>query len=330
MADATEDPATSGDPPLDTEGSTPDGPDAQVESDVVPTDDGGALAAAGANPFRQNRLLTPERVGPLSQTADALRGRLAEELSRWVNEVRIETRPLEQVDLATLAADGSDLAVVKARDHLAYGLVTTELSLAIPAVAVLCGGQPDEMAEARPLSKIEVSVFDLVLESALRLAAESFDAGPCEIAYHVIAAAALPTPSDEPAIAVPFHVKVGPAEGLLTFVLTASHLQTHVEALDQRIAGRQAARGRGPNELVARALVPVPVELIVGFEPMAVPAGQLVGLEVGDVIRTGKSVSQNLVARIGDESLYQVRAAQRGQRLVAEILGPVSSRKDTA
>ncbi|MEL6984477.1 MAG: FliM/FliN family flagellar motor C-terminal domain-containing protein, partial [Actinomycetota bacterium] len=62
-------------------------------------------------------------------------------------------------------------------------------------------------------------------------------------------------------------------------------------------------------------------ELIAGFEPLQVPARQLADLQIGDVIRTRQSVSRPLVARVGGERLFHIRAAQRGQRLVAELTG---------
>ncbi|MEL7156772.1 MAG: FliM/FliN family flagellar motor switch protein, partial [Actinomycetota bacterium] len=71
----------------------------------------------------------------------------------------------------------------------------------------------------------------------------------------------------------------------------------------------------------------VPVELIVGFDSIRVPARILADLQEGDVLRTGQLISQSLVARVGTERVFSVRAAQQGQRLVAEVTGRIASKE---
>ncbi|MDH4365452.1 MAG: FliM/FliN family flagellar motor switch protein, partial [Acidimicrobiia bacterium] len=122
---------------------------------------------------------------------------------------------------------------------------------------------------------------------------------------------------------------VGNVEGRLVLGLAMGHLQTYSEEMDRRIAGRVPARTSTVNVRAARAVAPVPVELAVGFDLFRVPAGQLAGLRVGDVVRTGQSVTRPLVGRIGPERLFHVRAAQRGQRLVAEVMGKLDPGKAT-
>ncbi len=306
-------------------------PDA-ADDDAVASDDDvvdNAPVPADRNPFRQTRLVTADRRPLLAQTADDLRERLAEELSRWVSEAELVAEPIEQVDLYDLADAERDVAVIRAQDHLAYGLVSTELALALPLVAALCGGAAAPEEEIRPLTRIEASVFDLIVEATVNLAAQAFGVGPCQVAHHVVGAAALPSGTDEPALALPYRMTIGETTGLVTFAFPASQLQLHLEELDQRISGRAAERQRrSVNRSVARALVPVPVEVVVGFEPISVPTHQLAALAPGDVIRTGQLLSRSLVARIGSENLFYVRAAQRGQRLVAEVLGPTPSGKE--
>ena len=107
----------------------------------------------------------------------------------------------------------------------------------------------------------------------------------------------------------------------MTIAMSASQLQDYSEEVDRRIAGLLASKSDEPNAQIVRAVQPVVVELIAGFEPLQVSARQLADLQIGDVIRTRQSINRPLIARVGGERLFHIRAAQRGQRLVAELTG---------
>lgn len=290
-----------------------------AESEAVADESG----VSELNPFQQTRLLTAERSQLFMRTAETLAERLEEELSRWLTDSTVKSEPVEQCLIADLAQADTDLAIVKSSYHLSHAVIATDLQLALSIVAVLCGGVGQPPSDVRPLSRLEMGVFDLILQPLLDLASTLFAVGPCELGTHVNNASALPDSQPEPAISIPLLLSVANIEGRLTIGLTAGQLQTYSEELDRRIAGRLATKKGAPNVHVVRAVRPVPVDLIVGFDLMRVPAGQLADLQVGDVLRTGQLVSKNLVARVGAERIFRVRAAQRGQRLVAELIGPV-------
>jgi flagellar motor switch protein FliM len=277
---------------------------------------------SGGNPFQHARPLTSERAQLISRTAETLAARFGDELSRWLPESTVTAEEVVQTRIPDLALPGTDLAVVKARYHLSYGLVVTELPLALSLVSILCGGTAQAGPDVRPLSRLEMGVIDLLLNPLIDLTAQLFEIGPVELGTHVASASALPESQPEPAIAVPLHLAVGPVEGRITVGLTLGQLQTYSQEIDRRVAGRLTTRSSVPNALTVRAVSPVEVELVIGFEPLRVPAGTLAGLQVGDVLRTRQSVSRNLVARVGSERIFNVRAAQRGQRLVAELISP--------
>ncbi|MEM7339736.1 MAG: FliM/FliN family flagellar motor switch protein [Actinomycetota bacterium] len=319
MADTGDDTMTTDDDAASSEGAPTGEQDPAADS----------MSSTERNPFRQTRLLTAERSQTFNQTAEQLRERIASVLSKWLSEASVEAGPVEQVDLVDVATSDRDIAIIRPANHLDYGLIVTDLSLALPLTAILCGGPSQPEDELRALSRIEICVYDLILESTLELATDELNVGPASIGGHVAHAAALPPPPDEPSLALPFTITVGSTSGDLVFAFTAAHLQDFTEALDAQIAGRIGARETGPNNQIVQALVPVPVEIVVGFEPTQISTRRLAELDVGDVLHTGRSLASNLVARIGDESIFHVRAAQQGQRLVAEILGPVSTRKET-
>jgi flagellar motor switch protein FliM len=280
-------------------------------------------APSSANPFQQARLLTVERAQQFNRTAETLAERYEDELGRWLSDVSVTAEPVEQVMVPDLATGSTDLAVIKSQYQMTHGVIATDLVLALSIVAMLCGGVAKPSPDERPLSRLEMGVFDLVLRPLLDLAVELYEIGPTELGPHLSTAAALPDSQPEPAIAVILAISAGGAEGRIILAMSASQLQEYSEDIDRRIAGLSASRSNEPNIQIIRAVQPVTVELIAGFEPLQVPAGQLADLRVGDVIRTRQSISRPLIARVGGERLFQIRAAQRGQRLVAEVTGHI-------
>lgn len=278
-------------------------------------------APSGDNPFQQGRLLSSERAQLFNRTAESLAERFEDDLGRWLSDVSVKAGAVEQMNHIDLADGTNDLAITKSMYKMTHGVIATDLVLALSIVAMLCGGAANPLPEGRPLSRLEMGVLDLVLQPLLEWAVALFDLGSTELGHHVSTAAALPDSQPEPAVAVSLEITVGEVEGKVVVAMSATQLQDYSEDVDRRIAGLSAARSDRPNAQVIRAVQPVVVELIAGFEPLQVPAGQLADLQVGDVIRTRQSISRPLIARVGDERLFNIRPAQRGQRLVAELTG---------
>lgn len=272
------------------------------------------------NPFKGANMLTGDRAPMFGRTIETLAERAEAAVARWLPDTTVGFDPAEQVMIPDLARPDTDLAIIKSDYHLTHGVIATELGLAMTMVATLCGGvgQPPP-EELRPLSRLETGVYDLILTPVLNLATDLFMVGKSELGQHVSNATALPDSTPEIGVAIPLKLTMGTVEGRVTLAFTAGQLQAYLEDTDRKIAGRLATTGSRSRNEVIRAVRPVPVDLIVGFDPVAVPAGQLAGLGVGDVLRTRQLVSKSLVARVGGQRVFRVRAAQRGQRLVAEI-----------
>lgn len=283
------------------------------------------MTAVADNPFQQARLLTNARSQMFARTAEKLGESYQDELGKWLSDARVVPEAIEQTTLYEMGTANTDLTVIKSRYQTTYGLITIDLDLALAMVAVLCGGLATPPTETRPLTRLEYGVIDLVLEPFMDLAVELYELEPTELSAHFASPSALPHAQPDPSISVPYTVTVAGVEGKVCLGLTATMLQNYSEEIDRKIAGQLATRRDEPNRSVVRAVQPVVVELIAGFEPMQVPARQLVGLQVGDVLRTTQSVTRPLIARVGGEKLFHIRAAQEGQRLVAELTGIIES-----
>ncbi len=92
-----------------------------------------------------------------------------------------------------------------------------------------------------------------------------------------------------------------------------------MEIIDRQINGQR--RNESPiGSAAAAALQRVVVPVVVGFAGIRVPAMDMANLHPGDVLRTGQSLGRQLVASVGNQPVFTVKAGQRGERLVAEVL----------
>jgi len=272
------------------------------------------------NPLQQARPLTAERQQYFARTAETLAEKFESEMARWLGGTSVRAVSVEQAPLVSLVGDDTDLVVVSAVDHLNNGLVVSDLRLVLGVVVGLCGGDPSKQSNLlRPLTRLETGVYDLVLKPIIDHAGQLFRIGEMSLGIHAATVDALPDSKPEPGIALKFAVTIGSIEGHVIIGFPLTHLQDYSEEVDRRMAGR-LTRPSHPNPQAARAMKPVVVDLVVGFDPVRIPAASLAGLQVGDVLRTGQSVSKSLVARVGNEKVFTVRAGQRGHRLVAELI----------
>ncbi|MGH1493851.1 MAG: FliM/FliN family flagellar motor switch protein, partial [Acidimicrobiales bacterium] len=283
--------------------------------------DDASSGSAGGGVFGGAGLLSSERSVFFDRVGELVAEQFGEELGRWVGDVEVVFGSVvEGLGFDELEIDGRDLAVVRPVLGSGFGVIGTELGLALSVVSQLCGGSGGPVGVERLLSRLEVGVFDLVLSPLVGLVAEQLELGSCELEGHVSGLSALGDSGSGPVLGFCFKVRVGGVEGQLVFGLPGGLLSGFVSGVDRRVAGEGAAvSDSGPCVEIVRAVRPVLVELVAGFELLRVPAGDLVGLQVGDVVRTGLSVGRPLVGRVGEQRLFQVRPGASGQRLVAEI-----------
>lgn len=277
--------------------------------------------ASGADPrsLFEARRLTPERAALFQRSGDALAALIEEELGKWLNDVSVRAGAIEETTMSAVVAGDVDVCILEAQEHLSSAVVSTDSELALMLVTLLCGGMsPGESAD-RPLSRLEVGVLDLLLAPVIDRTTDAFRIGACTIVGHVSDTFQLPDFPEQPAIAIPMQIDQTHLSGRILMAFTVSQLQAFNETVDRRLAG-QSNRAAVRNRVIEQSIRPVPVEMVIGFNHMKVPAGDLADLHVGDVLRLRQSITTDLVARVGSERIFSVRAGQRGQQIVAEIL----------
>ncbi len=108
-------------------------------------------------------------------------------------------------------------------------------------------------------------------------------------------------------VLAPFTLTVEPVTYELPIVLPRAVVEG-----DEIAAGRGVAR-------IEEAVAEVPLELEIAFEPLRVPALEIEGLEVGDVLRLEHRSVEPLTALVGGRPMLRVHPGRPGRHLTVEV-----------
>lgn len=283
-----------------------------------------AIAAPGGEgdvrpyDFGRSVWLASHRADALRQTAGEIARHTTELLSNWnanwmvsAGELRVgRPEPAANVDWALL--------------HLANwrerGMIMIDHSVSLSILVHLLGDPTIEIGPLRPLTPLEYSVVDLILDPLIDLTTSQLFLGGGAGIIHVDGAESAISGAETELTFFELEIDTGANQGVIAVGLPAVSLQTFAEFVDRRQAGaRSKSEGRTSPQAL-RVLGGVDLEAIVRFNPFPVNAGTITMLAEGDVLRTGHPVHRPLVAEIGGKALYLVEAGQRGERLVAEVV----------
>lgn len=282
--------------------------------------DGDSKTAEKAN-LLEPRGLTAGRAALFQQAADTCGVRCADELDKWMSDFGVKAGAIAQVSLEELGDKTvRHITVLECDDGVSRGLICMDLPLALGLATLLLGGRPGDYVDPRPLTALEAGVIEQILRPVNDLIVDAYRLNPIKIEGHVSETFLIPDLADEPAIEIPIRIEGAQLEGRLTYGLYMSTLQRFSDSVDRRLAGTSGRRYR-QNSMANRAVQPIPLDVTVGFEPVLVSAGDIAGLQAGDVLRTTHAITKDLIARVGETTIFNVRAGQIGKRLVAEVVG---------
>ncbi len=206
--------------------------------------------------------------------------------------------------------------------------------IAFPMIDRLFGGPGAEMPDTRALTEIEAAVMHGVIRGTLEAYAEAWrnigdfrmSAGSIETNPMFVQVAA---PS-EIVITVAIDVRVGEHVGVITFCLPYPTLEHILDKLSAHNWFRTQSREVQPDDLealqtiVGTAKVPVVAEL--GRTELTI--GEVLGLEVGDVILLDGGVERPVTVRVGNQPKFTGRPGRVRGRLAVEITGDATKGDD--
>lgn len=299
----------------------------------------GLAEAREATPYQFGlpRRLSEEKLALYHEAARQIALDAENAISQWVQGCSVEADPVAEID-ANTGLFGSSGPLGEESNHdvvpltiagVACGTLATELELALAVVSGALGGSARAEIEIRPLTSIEVRVFDLIGTAVLNAACRTLlidGVGLERSRGDGFSASDDEKPKD--LIAFGLGVEVAGERRSIVLAFDMAALQRFSDVVDSRLTGRRHATPVKPSPLVARALHPVPLHLAVEVGRAQLTAREVVELRSGDVIKTRVPVDADLVASAGDTDLFEVRLGQRGNKLVAEIVSPIAGEAD--
>ena len=317
--------------PVDTPG------DAAITEPVDATDDGAIEEPAGQpetprfarfDPSQSGRL-NPREVEALTQLQQVL----AEDVSISLGAVmgvgvEVEFVSVDQIEYSHFLEqleESSYLAAVHMDPSETRALVKIEPALAFPVIDLLLGGEGKPGFPSREMTDIEVQVLETtvgaIVRDLQRTVSTVFECG-VTLEERVPAAEALQVmPPRERALALSFEVKMPEATGKFQFLWPALVSNAILEALLLRTSYRQQRSPAETSEALREHLMNTrfPVELV--LPDMPIHAGNLLGLQVGQILTLPHAIEDDAVLRIGNREVFwalPVRGSMTRGALVKE------------
>ena len=227
--------------------------------------------------------------------------------SSWVGHVESPSG-VYVVDLQPLALPG----VLTISGDLLYGIVDRIL-----------GGEGTVSTEARELSETEYSVAESIVMPIIETVAEGIsELVPVEgrlAGQYTNIAMANPLPLHEVVVATHFQVVGAPLMGDMRWVIPYSGIEPYLDELSKArfvAAANRAGEFRGVLETTVSA---VPLELSVELGRTQMPLADLMGLDVGDVVRLDTRIGQLLACTVQGQNKFQGQLGARGPRFAVRI-----------
>ncbi len=240
-------------------------------------------------------------------------------LENWTAKIEVQAGELSTVSISSF--EDAPLHYVEAAldesGQSAFLLFDTKMALSI--VTLMMGGNGDPGEEARALTPLEAGLLADLAMTMFEQFARELHLGPVRFKAHHSDQSTMRDGVAEILMSFSLNLQGSKASGGCQLAISPLSLQAHMEIIDRQINGQR--RNESPiGSAAAAALQPVVVPVVVGFAGIRVPAMDMANLHPGDVLRTGQSLGRQLVASVGNQPVFTVKAGQRGERLVAEVL----------
>ncbi len=183
----------------------------------------------------------------------------------------------------------------------------------------LCGDPMRDIGDVRPLSPLESSVVELVLQPIADAVVSQLLIGSNVRLRHEESATMALGAADDSITSLELRLDTGERQGSIGIGVPSAALRSFAEFVDHRQAGERGRDGVGAPE-VAEALGQTAVPVVVHFDPFDLTAATISALAPGDVIKTGHPVHRPLVSEMGGTHMHLVEPGQQGERLVVTVV----------
>jgi flagellar motor switch protein FliM len=311
---------------------------AAMAVDVVGPIIGHRMSASGEAPevryydFRRPDRFTREQLRILTDLHDDMAVKMSESISGYIRTGL--TLTLSEL----VQASYEDFVDVTTERYFVYAvslapfprtlILAITADVAFAAIDRMQGGAGKKLKDIRPATDME---RELLQKYLVPLALESIKGAWADIETLKPSIVASDTSSAYLRVALPadacltaeFAVKLGNAEGAVRLCYPFALVEPALAIIAAQNTPPSAVVVRGPADdvNVRRGLGTIEVPVVVELGASAVTFGDVIGLQVGDVVPLGSRVDGDISVLVSGSRKYKGRPGLRGKRLAVRITG---------
>jgi len=216
------------------------------------------------------------------------------------------------------------------------GMLAYPLDIAMAIVDHMLGGSGSADQPNRPMTAMEITITNHLLDRLLDEFATSFEAitelQPALLGHEYNPLLAQAAAGSDTVMVATFTMAVGSREGEATLVLPfSSFAQALNNAASPQLSETALAKRKRAAEALSARLNLVPVDVSVRFAPLTVSSADLLSLAVGDVLLLRHPPDAPLEVTTNDVTFAYAIASNHRRRLAAAIVPtPYAAAKDSA
>ena len=216
------------------------------------------------------------------------------------------------------------------------GMLAYPLDIAMAIVDHMLGGSGTAEQPSRPMTAMETTITNHLLDRLLDEFAVSFatitEIQPALLGHEYNPQLAQAAAGSDTVMVASFTMSVGSREGEATLVLPfSSFAQALNNAASPQLSDSALAKRKRAAEALTARLNLVPVDVSVRFAPLTVSSADLLSLAVGDVLLLRHPPDAPLEVTTNDVTFAYAIASNHRRRLAAAIVPtPSAAAKDTA
>jgi flagellar motor switch protein FliM len=279
--------------------------------------------------FKRPEKFSREQLRSLERVHERLARLLSTSLSSYIRtnvNVKLESvTPLSYQDYVYSLPQPTLIEVVELPPLPGPAAIEVNPSVVFPLFEQMTGGRPGGDTMLRPLTDIELSVFQKLLERVLQCVAETWHevvpVKPIMTRAEQDPQFAQVVPVNTPVIVVSLEVTMGEEFGMMSLCLPdvlVDALLHHVGE-ERRRAVHDAEDREGLR--VRDALTDVALPVIVELGTAQLSVAQARSLKVDDVIRLDTAAGAEVKVHVGNRVLFRGRVGQVRRKLAVKVIG---------
>jgi flagellar motor switch protein FliM len=208
------------------------------------------------------------------------------------------------------------------------GQMCLELSPLIiyPIIDRLLGGSNSELfIPQRPLTLIEQRLVGRITDKALQVLRESWSALH-PVNFKIVEVESNPhlvqiVAPNEVVIVLGFEIKMSGRAGTMSLCMPFNVIEPVMDKLLSQgwVAYQRRAQSDDRSEDIAQSLCATQVGVVAYLAETSMTVGDLVHLQVGDILQTGKPVSREVIVQVGGQNKFAGRLGRNKDRVAVKV-----------